>query len=102
MAIKNPPKPGVLDIKNQITETFSVNEIAEIVKDAANEEGLNPTIKKIENQGLKEKHYYNPTYSSFKKLGLKSSKFDKDFCQFLLNHYYHLKKILILRKFFGN
>ena len=45
LAIKNPPKPGVLDIKNQITETFSVNEIAEIVKDTANEEGLNSTIK---------------------------------------------------------
>ena len=93
LAIKNPPEPGVLDIKNQITETFSVNEIAEIVKDAANEEGLNSTIKKIKNPRFeKEKHYYNPTYSSFKKLGLKSSKFDKDFCRTFIKSLSPFKK----------
>ena len=93
LAIKNPPKPGVLDIKNQITETFAVNEIAEIVKDAANEEGLNSTIKKIKNPRFeKEKHYYNPTYSSFKKLGLKSSKFDKDFCRTFIKSLSPFKK----------
>ena len=93
LAIKNPPKPGVLDIKNQITETFSVNEIAEIVKNAANEEGLDSTIKKIENPRFeKEKHYYNPTYSSFKKLGLKSSKFDKDFCRNFIRSLLPFKK----------
>ena len=93
LAIKNPPKPGVLDIKNQITETFSVNEIAEIVKNAANEEGLDSTIKKIENPRFeKEKHYYNPTYSSFKKLGLKSSKFDKDFCRNFIRSILPFKK----------
>lgn len=93
LAIKNPPEPGVLDIKNQITETFSVNEIAEIVKNAANEEGLDSTIKKIENPRFeKEKHYYNPTYSSFKKLGLKSSKFDKDFCRNFIRSLLPFKK----------
>ena len=91
----------MLDIKNQITETFSVNEIAEIVKNAANEEGLDSTIKKIENPRFeKEKHYYNPTYSSFKKLGLKSSKFDKDFCRNFIKSLFHLIKTLILQKLF--
>ena len=71
LAAKNPPGKGELRIFNQFTETFSVNQLADAVKDAGAEVGLDVEIKSIPNPRKEmEDHYYNPAHSGLLELGL--------------------------------
>jgi UDP-sulfoquinovose synthase len=72
LAAENPAANGELKIYNQLTETFTVNEVAERISTVGNNMGLDVTIKSIKNpRREKEEHYYNPAHSGLKKLGLK-------------------------------
>jgi len=82
IAQKNPPERGKMDIFNQIVETFTVNELAERVKEAADEMGYDVTIKNIENPRIEaEDHYYNPTYQGLIDLGVKPHFLTKEILQ---------------------
>jgi len=71
LSMLNPASSGELRIFNQITETFSVNELAEKVAAIGTERGHDVQIKSVENPRVElEEHYYNPTYSGLKDLGL--------------------------------
>jgi len=71
LAMLNPPDAGQLNIFNQVTETFSVNDLAEKVARIGRERGHAVEVKNIENPRIeKEEHYYNPTYSGLQELGL--------------------------------
>lgn len=72
LAAEQPAAKGELRIFNQLTETFTVNELAERVKRTGDAMGLNVQIKSIANpRKEKEEHYYNPSYSGLIELGLK-------------------------------
>ncbi|MFW6275228.1 MAG: NAD-dependent epimerase/dehydratase family protein [bacterium] len=72
LSVLNPPENGQLRIFNQLTETFTVNELAEKVKKAVESLGLNVKIQHLDNPRKEaEEHYYNPTYTGLKELGLK-------------------------------
>ena len=72
LALETPANKGELRIFNQFTETFSVNELAERVKHAGKELGLNVKIQQIENPRKEaEDHYYNPKHTGLLDLGLK-------------------------------
>ncbi len=72
LAANNPAKEGELRIFNQITETFTVNELAEKIKKVGKQLGYNVTINHIENPRQElEEHYYNPKYTGLLELGLK-------------------------------
>jgi len=74
IASENPSEEGELKIYNQITETFSVNEIAQKIKKIGLKIGLEVTLKSIENPRKEaENHYYNPRYTGLKSLGLEPS-----------------------------
>ncbi len=67
-----PANQGELRIFNQVTELFSVNELAMRVKAVGDRLGHNVTLQHIENPRVeKEEHYYNPTYTGLLELGLK-------------------------------
>ena len=71
LSLENPAQAGELRIFNQITETFTVNQLAEKIKRVGDGLGLNVEIKSIENPRLEaEEHYYNPTYRGLQELGL--------------------------------
>jgi UDP-sulfoquinovose synthase len=71
LAMLNPAGKGELKIYNQVTETFSVNELAEKVARVGHQRGHQVEVKSIENPRVeKEEHYYNPTYTGLKDLGL--------------------------------
>lgn len=71
LAAENPAAPGELRIFNQLTETFSVNELAERVRSASKQLGLNVAIESIPNPRKEmEEHYYNPAHSGLVDLGL--------------------------------
>ncbi len=71
LAASNPAEEGELRIFNQLTETFSVNELAEKVKKVGDQMGLGVDIKPIENPRKEaEDHYYNPAHTGLLDLGL--------------------------------
>lgn len=72
MAEKTPANKGELRIFNQIMETFSVNQLAEMVKRVGDKRGHNVEIKSIPNPRKEaEEHYYNPTYQGLLEIGVK-------------------------------
>ena len=95
LAAMNRPINGELRIMNQFTETFSVNELAERVRDAANSMGIKTGIQNLKNPRKEmEDHYYNPAHSSFEKLGLQPNLLSEETLQTMLNYIvYHKAKI---------
>lgn len=71
MSEKTPAKRGELRIFNQVMETFSVNELAEITKRVGDKLGYNVEIKTIDNPRKEaEEHYYNPKYQGLIDIGV--------------------------------
>jgi len=71
LAVNNPADEGELKIYNQLTETFSVNDVAEIVKRVGDEMNLGVEVQSIPNPRKEsEDHYYNPTHTGLQELGL--------------------------------
>lgn len=71
LSVTSPAKKGELRIFNQVTETFSVNELAEKVQTVGKRIGYNTDIDHIKNpRKEKEEHYYNPKYTGLIELGL--------------------------------
>ncbi len=71
VAEQNPARSGELRIFNQITETFSVNELADITKRVGLKRGHEVEIRSIENPRKEaEEHYYNPTYRGLVEMGV--------------------------------
>jgi len=72
LALQNPAQSGELKIFNQLTETFSVNELANKVQAAGKLVGLEVALQSIDNPRREpEEHYYNPKYTGLMELGLK-------------------------------
>lgn len=71
LAIDNPADAGEFRVFNQITEWFSVQELAERVQRIGNAMGLNVQIAPIENPRVEtEDHYYNVAHTKLLDLGL--------------------------------
>lgn len=71
LALETPADKGELRIFNQITETFTVNELAERVQQAGKRVGIEVKIQHLDNpRQEKEEHYYNPAYTGLLDLGL--------------------------------
>jgi len=71
-AAENPAKKGELRIFNQIMETFSVNELAEMTRRVGEKRGYKVKIEHLENPRKEaENHYYNPAYQGLIDLGVK-------------------------------
>lgn len=72
LAAMNPASEGELKVYNQLTETFSVNDLAGRVKSLGERLGYDVEVRSIENPRVeKEDHYYNPKYTGLLELGLK-------------------------------
>ena len=71
----HPPELGKLNIFNQITETFSVRQLADLVKTTAQIFNIECTINPVPNPRVEaEDHYYNPKFEKLEKLGFTPSK----------------------------
>ena len=69
---QNPPNKGELRIFNQIMETFSVNELADLTRKVGEQRGYKVEIKSIPNPRREaEEHYYNPRYQGLLDIGVK-------------------------------
>lgn len=73
LALLNPPEPGEYRVFNQITEQFSIQELAERVTMLGQRLGLDPTIEAVPNPRVEaEQHYYNAVYTQLRDLGLRA------------------------------
>ncbi len=71
LTMHNPAAPGELRVYNQFTEQFSVAELAEKVRAAAFELGIEARIVHAPNPRIEaEQHYYNPKHTKLLELGL--------------------------------
>jgi UDP-sulfoquinovose synthase len=71
LSAMQPADRGQLRVFNQMTEPFSVNQLAERVKNVGDKLGYNVKIDHIENPRVeKEDHYYNVHYTGLLELGL--------------------------------
>jgi UDP-sulfoquinovose synthase len=67
----NPPDAGEFRVFNQFTESFTVGELAEKVRHAAGEIGVEVAVENVENPRVElEEHYYNPVHTKLPSLGL--------------------------------
>lgn len=71
LAITSPPQEGEYRVFNQITEQFSLLELADMVIKQAQEAGLNARIAHFSNPRVEaEQHYYNARHTKLIDLGL--------------------------------
>jgi UDP-sulfoquinovose synthase len=71
LAVANPAERGDFRVFNQFTEQFSVLELAELVKHAAEHLGYSVEVQHLENPRVeKEEHYYNAVHTKLLDLGL--------------------------------
>lgn len=72
LAIENPPKRGEYRVFNQFTEIFSLRDIAENVKEAAERLGIEVHIEHLDNPRVEsEEHFYAADNRQLIALGLK-------------------------------
>jgi UDP-sulfoquinovose synthase len=72
MSENTPAKKGELRVFNQIMETFSVNELAEMTQRVGSKLGYDVQIDHIDNPRREaEEHYYNPTYQGLIDIGVR-------------------------------
>lgn len=71
LAIQSEPAAGEYRVFNQITEWFSVNDLAERVQRVGNQMGLNVQVNTVSNPRVElEQHYYNVVHTKLLDLGL--------------------------------
>ena len=72
LTAENPAGAGEFRVFNQFTEMFTVSELAEKVRHAGGEIGIEVQVNNLTNPRMElEEHYYNPTHTHLPSLGLK-------------------------------
>jgi UDP-sulfoquinovose synthase len=75
LALENPPKSGEYRVFNQFTETFSVRDVAENVKEAAERIGMEVHVEHLDNPRVEsEEHFYEADHRRLLNLGLEPHK----------------------------
>ena len=102
LSVENPADRGELRIFNQFTETFSVNDLAEKVREAGNQLGLKVEIQHVANPRMEaEEHYYHPRHTGLLDLGLAPHYLSEDvlveMMEFIIKHKNLIKKDQIYR-----
>lgn len=102
LALENPAATGELRIMNQFTETYTVNELAERVREAGKHLGIDVKIKSVDNPRKElEEHYYNPKHSAFAELGLVPSYLTMDVLVELMGTIEKYKQSIDSKKIMG-
>jgi UDP-sulfoquinovose synthase len=75
LAIENPPSSGEYRVFNQFDAAYTVNQLAEIVRDIAGEFGLHPEIAHPPDPRVEsEDHYYRPIHDRLAALGYRRTR----------------------------
>ncbi len=86
LAILNPPERGEYRVFNQFTEQFSVEQLAQLVVEAARKLGITAQIEHLANPRMEaEEHYYNAKHTRLLDLGLEPYYLSDSLLDSLLN-----------------
>ena len=86
LAVANPAKAGEFRVFNQLTELFSVLQLAEKVREAGKAMGVKVEIKNFDNPRVElEEHYFNVKNTKLLDLGLKPHLLSEALLDSLLN-----------------
>jgi len=86
LAVTNPAERGDFRVFNQFTEQFSVIELAELVKQAAEHLGYAVEIQHYDNPRVeKEEHYYNAVHTKLLDLGLEPNLLGEELVESMLH-----------------
>ncbi len=92
IAIDNPAPKGKMQVFNQITEQFSVLQLAEKVVEAGKALGIHAEINHVDNPRIEaEEHYYNAAHTRLLDLGLQPHFLSDSLLDSLLNVAIHYK-----------
>lgn len=87
LAVRNPAVAGECRVFNQLTEVFSIMEMARMVKDAAEQHGFKVQLDHITNPRVeKEEHYFNPVHTKLVDLGLKPRLLSEELLEHMLQY----------------
>jgi UDP-sulfoquinovose synthase len=72
LACENPAEPGRMRVMNQLTEWFSVNQLAATVQRVAADMGIEVAVEHLENPRVEREddHYFNAVHTQLLDLGL--------------------------------
>ena len=86
LAVANPAERGDFRVFNQFTEQFSVLQLAEMVKAAAEHLGYTVEIDHVDNPRVeKEEHYYNAVHTKLLDLGLEPTLLGEELVESMLH-----------------
>jgi UDP-sulfoquinovose synthase len=92
IAIEKPAKPGEFRVFNQFTEQFSVEQLAELIQQAAKHKGRTVAIDHVEDPRVEaEVHYYNAKHTKLVDLGLKPRLLSETLIDSVLDKVEHYK-----------
>lgn len=87
LAVRIPASRGECRVFNQLTEVFSVIQLAQMVKEAGEELGFKVQIHHLENPRVeKEEHYFNPVHTKLLGLGLKPRLLSEELLEHMLQY----------------
>lgn len=101
LTILSPPQAGEYRVFNQFTETFSVLDLAQMVKAQSEKLGLKVEIDHLKNPRVEaEQHYYNPQHTKLMDLGLQPRRLSDELLQSMVkrvqDYVHRIKKDIIL------
>jgi len=95
LALNTPAQRGEFRVFNQFTEQFSVQQLADIVVQAAAKHSINARIEHIDNPRVeKEEHYYNAAHSKLIDLGLQPHFLSDTLIDSVMQHIHTLKHLV--------
>lgn len=92
LAVMNPAEEGECLVYNQLTEVFSIMDIANMVQEAGEELGMKVQLNHIDNPRVeKEEHYFNPAHTKLLDLGLEPRLLSDELLENMLKHIENVK-----------
>ncbi len=100
IAIENPPKKaGEYRVFNQLDEIYGINELAELVRKAADSLGISVEILSVENPRIEmEEHFYKVEHENLKKLGFRPTRAIEEELEIMLTDLAKFKSRVRARK----
>jgi UDP-sulfoquinovose synthase len=97
LAVENPAAAGEYRVFNQFTEQWSVNQLAELVKEVGDDLGINVRIEPLEDPRIEaEEHYYNAAHTKLLELGLEPHLLTRDVVRHLIETIQRYKDRILL------
>jgi len=99
LALENPPSKGEYRVFNQLDEVYSINELAEHVRDVGGRLGLQVEVNSVENPRVElEEHYYNVDRQRLRDLGFRPTRVLREELEIMLSDLMRFSRRIMEKK----